>query len=354
MDANRQISVALVGCGGIAKRYRKLYGGLAGVRTLVAVDVNEAEARQAAQETGAARWSTVLADALAPEVDAVVISTPNHLHREQAVAALQAGKHILLQKPMARTAQECGEILQAARAAGAQLAIYMNLLDHPLYHDIRRMVDSGYLGKVVLLSARLAHRGGLSWPGGEQNWRSSAGKTGGGCFMQLAVHYQHLVQWLMRHRIVRVQAWMRNFACPHLEGDDLAMAHMELAGGAYADIQTSWCVQEEHFSVMGTRGSVHYRDNRVLECLCEGGPFQGSVLRLLGDGKPEVVNPLLPPEWDDGGNPFNQHRQFLEALRDGRPPEVSGEQGLEDVRIVQACHESARQGRAIALTGGGS
>jgi predicted dehydrogenase len=313
------------------------------------MDVDETEARRAAEETGAERVSTSFCDALANDIDAVVISTPNHLHCEQAVAALQAGKHVLLQKPMARTVAECDDILTAAASSGKTLGIYMNLLDHPLFRDLRRMIQVGYLGRIALVSARLAHRDGLSWQGGEANWRSSAGKTGGGSFMQLAVHYEHLIQWLLGDRVARVQAFSKNLACPQLEGDDLTLAHLELADGAYADLQTSWCAQEEHFSVMGTGGSIHYRDNRWLEFSGEGGPFEGQRLRLVGDGSREVVDPLLAPEWDDAANPFNQHASFFAALRAGSPPEVPGAEGREGVRVTQACYESARTERVIRL-----
>src|SRR5579863_5861177 len=335
-----KLRIALVGCGGVARRYRKTYAALPDVEVAVAMDIDEAEARCAAEETGAARVSTSFSEALAGDVDAVVITTPNHLHRDQAVAALEAGKHVLLQKPMARTVAECDDILAAAKSSGKTLAIYMNLLDHPLFRDLRCMVRNGYLGKIALVSARLAHRGGLSWQGGEANWRSSAGKTGGGSFMQLAVHYEHLIRWLLGDRVVRVQAFAKNLACPQLQGDDLMLAHLELAGGAYADLQTSWCAQEEHFSIMGTRGSIHYRDNRWLEFTGEGGPFEGQSIRLSGNGAREVVDPLLPPEWDDAANPFNQHASFCAAVRGGSTPEVPGEEGREGVRVTQACYES--------------
>ena len=349
MNLANEIKVALIGCGGVVRNYRKAYAHLPGVRVIITVDTDEAEARQARAETGAAKWSASFSDALAPDIDAVIISTPNFLHREQAVAALEAGKHVLLQKPMARTVEECDTILEAARQSGRTLGIYMNLLDHPLFRDMRAMAQSGYLGTIGLVSARLAHRGGLGWQASEKLWRASRDKTGGGSYVQLGVHYQHLLRWMLETRVTRVQAFMQNRACPHLEGDDLALIHLELASGVYADVQTSWCVQEEHFSLLGTRGSIHYRDNRRVEFIGDGGPFKGEALELKGNGTPEEFAPLLPPAWDDAANPFNQHRSFFMALRDGRTPEVTGEDGREDVRIMQACHQSAAEECVIHL-----
>lgn len=338
------IRVALVGCGGVARRYRRAYRAMEGVSVSAAIDVNAEEARAAAQETGASRASQDFADALQSDVDAVVITTPNHLHCEQATRALAAHKHVLLQKPMARTTGECDEILHAQRRSGATLGLYMNLLDHPLFHDLRRMTAAGYLGRVALFSARLAHRGGLQWGGVDRNWRASRERTGGGCFIQLGVHYQHLMRWLLGVSVERAQALSCNVACPHLEGDDLTLAQYQLASSAPGEIQTSWCTQEEHVSVLGTKGSFHYRDNQRVECFSESGPFQGEILNLRGDGSTEIVEPCVSPEWGDASNPYNQHRRFFEDLRAGCQPEVTGEEGREDVRLVQACYQSAGDG----------
>jgi predicted dehydrogenase len=346
--SQNEIRVALVGCGGVVRRYRKAYLALPGVRVAAAIDADAAEAEAAAREIGAERSSACFDDALKPGIDAVVISTPNYLHCAQATQALEAGKHVLLQKPMATTVEECDQILAAQAKANRTLGIYMNLLDHPLFHDLRRMAMEGYLGRMVLFSARLAHRGGLKWGGTETNWRASRKATGGGSFVQLGVHYQHFMRWSTGMSVVAIQAMSRNVACPHLEGDDLTLAQYELSGGAFGEIQTSWCTEEEHISLMGTKGSVHYRENRRVEFIGEGGEFRGQSIQLRGDGSSEVIEPCIPPAWDDARNPYNQHRQFFAALAAGEPAPVSGDEGREDVRLVDACYESARQGRVMA------
>lgn len=342
MDKN-DIRVALVGCGGVVSKYRRSYLGIAGARVVATVDVNLHEAEKAAAELGAARVSTELAAALESDVDAVVISTPNHLHADHACAALNAGKHVLLQKPMARTADECMAILKARRDPAQQLGMYMNLLEHPLFHDLRKLIQDGHLGEVALFSARLAHRGGLGWSGVGKNWRASRAATGGGSFIQLGVHYQHLMRWLMGQQVRRLQAMSTNFACKHLEGDDLALVQYQLTGGSLGEIQTSWCCQEEHVSILGTKGSFHYRDNQVIEFSGTGGEFHGECLQLRGDGSTEHIAPLVPPAWDDFSNPYNQHRRFIEALQRGEPCEVSGEEGMVDVCLVEQIYNSTER-----------
>ena len=106
-----EFRVALVGCGGVARRYRRIYGRLPGVKVVSAIDLNEAEAAQTAAEVGAGRISQNFEDALGREIDVVVLSTPNDMHCEQSVEALRAGKHVLLKKPMARSVEECDQIV---------------------------------------------------------------------------------------------------------------------------------------------------------------------------------------------------------------------------------------------------
>ena len=186
-----RLRAALVGCGGVVRRYRKACARLPGVTEVAAVDQDLNEAQAAARETGAAHFSSRFEGAFAPGVDVVVISTPNRLHKDHAVAALGAGKHVLLQKPMARSVEECDAILEAQRGSGTTLGVYMNLLDHPLFRDMRRMLGEGYLGRVALYSARLARPrgrpGGISRPGIDKNWRASRVAAGGGSFVQLGV-----------------------------------------------------------------------------------------------------------------------------------------------------------------------
>jgi predicted dehydrogenase len=341
-----EIRVALIGCGGVVAKYRRSYMRIAGARVVAAVDANVEEARAAAAELGASRASADIGAALESDVDAVVISTPNYLHAEHACAALRAGKHVLLQKPMARSVEEGKAILRARDESGKQLGIYMNLLEHPLFHDLKALIAGASLGEVALFSARLAHRGGLQWGGPDRNWRASRAATGGGSFIQLGVHYQHLMRWLLGQGVSRCQAMTTNFACRHLEGDDLALVQYELSEGSLGEIQTSWCCQEEHVSVLGTKGSFHYRDNQVVEFSGTGGEFYGECLHLRGDGDTERFEPVLAPPWDDAVNPYNQHRRFIEALQSAGAVDVSGEEGLEDVRLVEKIYLAGSEAAA--------
>jgi predicted dehydrogenase len=338
--------VALLGCGGVATRYRSIYRDLTNSRVVVAVDISEEQARNAALACSADRWSTRVEDAFDSEVEAVVISTPNYLHREHAIAAINAGKHVLLQKPMARNIAEAEEILRASEQAKQvrSFGIYMNMLDNPLYWDIRELVASGRLGRIVIGSARLAHRGGLAGKSQDHNWRASTNLCGGGSFLMLGLHYIHLLQWILNDRITSVSAVSKNLACKGLEGDDVTVAQLEFSSGTLGSVQSAWCVREEHLSLLGTHGGVHYQSNQDVEIWSEYGPFQGRVLNIEGNGRTERFTSVFPPRWDDARNPFNQHRQFLEAVQNCANPTVSASEGLQNLRVVNACYEASIDG----------
>jgi predicted dehydrogenase len=300
------------------------------------------------------------AAALTGEVDTVVINTPNHLHRPQAIAAIEAGKNVLLQKPVAPLVAD-GEAIEAAAGKSTRtIGLYMSYFDQPLIHDIRDMVSAGQLGNIVHCYARLMHKGGMMWSDealkGNRNWRGRVAETGGGCFIQLAVHYLHIFEWVTGARVVRASGFKSNLHCPGLEGEDLAVAVFEFDNGSMATIDTAWCTNGEELSIHGTEGRCVYRDNR-LSVSSTRGPVAGRVVRYDGGLIPsfgghqgeEQTMEIKPPGFADITNPLNQHVLFLEAVRDGRPAPVSIASGVHDLRIVDAVYRSARDGRAVEV-----
>jgi predicted dehydrogenase len=344
----------------MAAHYLAVYRDLDWVRVVSCVDTNIENARRAAGGFAAGTLaSTDFSAALAPEVDAVVISTPNSEHRSEAVAAIEAGKHVLLQKPVAASLADAEAIAAAAAQSSRTVGLYMSYFDQPLIHDLRDMVRSRWLGGLVHCYARLMHKGGMMWSNealaGRPTWRGSLAGTGGGCFIQLAVHYIHIFEWISGAKVVRATGFTRNLHCPGLEGEDLACAVLEMDSGAMVTLDTAWCTHGEELSVFGTLGRFEYRNNLRLSVASSAGPFRGRVVEYSGGlteafGGPqgeERESEVRPPAFGDIANPLNQHRAFLEAARDGCPAPVSIASGVHDMRVVMAVYESARIGRAV-------
>lgn len=371
----KKIRTAFVGCGGIADHYLSVYRDLDYVEMVSCVDADLQRAELAAAKLAAnsfgkskPRASVDFADALKEDVDLIVINTPNHLHREQAIAAFEAGKHVLLQKPVAANLADAEKIAESAEEAnrrGIINGLYLSYFDQPLMHDLREMIRSGWFGDVTHLYARLMHRGGLAVSqqvlSGQANWRASLAETGGGCFIQLAVHYVHLFKWMMNARVVRVMAMTKNLQCPGIEGEDLACAILEFSNGALATIDMAWNTAGEQLSIHGTRGTCEYIGNQTLMLDSLAGDFTGHVVNYTGtSGQASPSAPgaaatqqattIIAPPLGDWRNPFNQHRSFLEALRDQSQPFVSIASGVDDLRVIAAVYESANTGRAIQLS----
>lgn len=364
------LRAAFLGCGGIAEHYLSVYRDLDWVELVTCVDLDLDRAKRAAHTVGSAtRATTDARDACADDVDVVVINTPNHLHKEQTLAALAAGKHVLLQKPVAATLSEAEAIANAATQADQRSLIsglYLSYFDQPLMHDFKAMVQSGWFGDIAHLYARLMHRGGLALSNqvqaGQANWRASLTQTGGGCFIQLAVHYIHLFAWMMNSPVVRVMAMAKNQFCPGIEGEDIACAILEFENGALATLDMAWNTAGEQLSIHGTRGTAEYIGNQTLLLDSSVGEFHGVVnhfsmpSQLQGVAAPGMAatqqsSKVIAPSLGDVANPFNQHRMFLEAVRDNRPAPVSIASGVVDLRVVDAVYQSASNGCAVRLAG---
>jgi predicted dehydrogenase len=355
-----KITVAMVGCGGMAAHYLSVYRDLPWVKVVCCVDVDLEKATQAAAMFSA-RATADFSAALAANVDAVVINTPNLLHRPQAVAAIEAGKHVLLQKPVAANLPDAAAIAHAAEHFGRTVGLYMSYFDQPLVHDLRDLISQGRLGRVVHFYARLMHKGGMLASAealqGKRSWRASLEATGGGCFIQLAVHYIHIFEWLSGARIVRATARTRNLLSPGVEGEDIAAVILEMDNGALATLDTAWCANGEQLAVHGTEGRVEYRNSQWLFVASSKGAFKARVIDYAGglttsyDGIHGIEQQMeiRPPAFGDAGNPLNQHRMFLESARDARPAFCSIASGVDDLRVVQAAYDSARTGRTVEV-----
>ena len=352
------MNVAFVGCGGMAAHYLSVYRDLDWVHPLWCIDVDREAAVKAAAVLGCPA-SVEFADALARDIDTMVINSPNHVHAPQAIAAIEAGKHVLLQKPVAANLADAEAIARAAETSTRTVGLYMSYFDQPLMHDLRDLVSQGRLGDVVQCYARLMHRGGVMWSrealAGKPTWRGSLEETGGGCFIQLAVHYIHIFEWVTGLRVKRATGFTGNLHCPGLEGEDLASAVLQMNSGAIVTLDTAWCANGEELAVHGTGGRLEYRGNRWLAVSSASGPFAGRVVHYSGGvteafGGPEgeeQVSEVQPPAFGDAANPLNQHRLFLEAARDGKPAPVSIESGVHDMRVVAAVYQSASSGRVV-------
>jgi len=299
------------------------------------VDVDSAAARKLAAEVGAevaGDWRAVVARS---NVGAVVVATPNGFLAEVAIAALEAGKHVLVEKPMGRDLAEAEQMRSASLRAGRVLKVGFNHRYHPAIAEAHRRCAAGAIGPIVNLRCRYGHGGR---PGYEKEWRGSRELAGGGELTDQGVHVADLVHWF---------AGVPETAFAHLQTavwplgnlEDNAFALFRYASGAVASFHTSWTQWKNLFSfeVFGHDGALVVEGlgrSYGLETLTahrrrpEGGAPVTETLAYEGD------DPSWKLEWED----------FLGAVLDGRPMLGNADDGVAAMRMLGALYASAKSG----------
>ena len=346
MGKDKLTRIAIVGCGGFSKNYLPVYRNFENTEISICCDADITAAQSMAKMLGARKASADFSDVVAAEVDYVVLSTPNFLHVEQASALIDSGKHVLLQKPLARNVAEASQLLSILeKNRNLQIGMYMSMLDFGLWWELRNAISNEkVLGSVAQISMRLGHTGGLLWNSEAKNlWRFSKEKTGGGAFIMLGVHYIHFLRWLLGSKLTRVCAQVSNLHCPRIEGEDICQIQAEMENGTLVQLSVAWNSQGEHFAIYGTEGSLVYLDNELLR-IHGVKPWKTSYFEYTELKSWQNFDGIVPPPLDDGQNSYNQHRAFLEAVRTNSKPAVDLVQGYWDMLVTEAVYKSASNG----------
>lgn len=339
--------VGLIGCGGMAAAYRELYTKIPGVELDYVVALTEEEARETAELLGVKHYSAKYEDCLNSDVDIVDISTPNHLHKEQFVAAVKAGKHVLLQKPIAPNLEDALEILEVSRQADVKTGMFMSKRGIPAHHEMKKMIEAGLIGEVVSVHARVAYIRKADAAGGD-GWRSSLEMTGGGALIQLGIHDYDLLQWMLGERITAVTAFSDNRMSPHIGGDDLTQSMVRFESGIMGIVESCYCSTQRFLNIYGTEGILSYANGRLM---VKGAKSYKSETVVYDQPGAEMSYEL-----PFGGrflyrtdNPYEQHIGFVQAVMKDKEVPVSIYEGYQTLQVVKAAYESARTGKTIRI-----
>ena len=261
------------------------------------------------------------------DVDAVVVATPNALHRDVAVAAARAGKHVIVDKPMACTVVEADEMIAAAAATGVVLVPFQNARFVAPFAAAREVVAGGRLGEVTGLRAAFGHAGPQAWAP-RATWFFDRTQSGGGCLIDLGVHIVDVIRHVAGDDIVEVAA-MLNGSVGDVEVD--AQLLVRLGGGAIGSVHASWSSRpgpDQQLTIVGTQGTLHL-DTRTPPTLL---PLDGARERVA---VPETT-----------GSPLEE---LLAAMRGERRPAVTADDGRAAVAVVEAAYRSAADGSAAVV-----
>jgi predicted dehydrogenase len=276
------------------------------------------------------------------DLDALIVATPPHLHAPISVAAMRNGKHVLCEKPLARTIGEAEAMVGTARETGRVLKCGFNHRHHPAVQQARRWFDEGRIGDPVFIRARYGIGGR---PGYEREWRANPEVVSGGQLMEQGIHVIDLARWFLGE-FAQVTAFVETAFWNIKPLEDNAFALFRTATGTTASIHSSLTQWKNLFSF-----ELYGRDGYItVEGL--GGGYGTEKVSL---GKCDFAAPFTEEVVDFRGEDRSWHdewQEFAAAVKERREPLGNAVDGQEAMRLVFAAYESAKAGRAVDLSGG--
>ena len=353
-----RIRIGMLGCGRIADL--QCLGYLEHPRAEIAAvcDVDEALARRRAAAWGAPRVYADLERMLAdPEIDAVDILTPHHLHEAHATAALEAGKHVSLQKPPTRTLVEFDRLTRVSEATGLTLRVFENFAFYPPHQKARELVNAGAVGEP--LSVRIKTAAGRPTDGWEvtpqtQAWRLDTETCGGGATtFDHGYHCFNMGRFFMPEEVARVHAFVHwTELAPNARIDGPALITWQYAGdvpryGSWEVIASLAMRVRSDYYVSDDRIEIHGSEGIIWMNRCTGKLLDEPALVLYRDGETRAFHDLAC-DWAEsfrlGGI------DFVDALLEGRTPAQSTGDARRTLAFALAAARSAEEGREVALS----
>jgi predicted dehydrogenase len=326
--------VAIIGAG--LQGQRRATALRAEGSTVVAVaDVNSDAAERLAAASGATASQSWEPAIEREDVDSVIVCTPPHLHETVSVAAMRLGKHVLCEKPLARTVTEAERMVSTARESGVVLKCGFNLRHHPVMAQLRAWVDQSAIGELYYVRARYGIGGREGY---DQEWRANSDVSGGGQLMDQGIHLLDLARWFLGDFSEISGSLQTYFWVAPLE--DNAFALLRTADGKAAALHASWTQWKPLFSFELT-GRDGYATAEGL-----GGAYGPATATL---GRRDFTAPFAEERIEYRGEDASwrgEWREFVAAVTEGRQPTGSGEDGLQALRIADTLYrlQTAKSG----------
>lgn len=323
-------ALCVLGCGQFARTFAE---GVTPLREEIDLYFasRELERAQAYSEAfqGSGAYGSYEEPATDPKIDALYVCTPHYLHLENVTLAASAGKHVLVEKPIARNLEEATQIIEVSSRAGVTLMVAENLRFMAAVRRCKEIVDSGAIGRLRLVQLQ---EEAPFMPGG---WRSNLGLNGGGVFIDGGIHKVHFLRYLLGEP-EHIYAAVLPPALSGHEGEDGLVMVARWSNGTVGLINHSWVgssrTTPRWVSVSGTQGRVCFE-------ICD------TWLRLEGHNSEETIQ---LDEDHSGITPMV--REFLNSIRVGREPETSGQEGLRDLALVLKAYESSNMGTSLTYS----
>jgi predicted dehydrogenase len=350
--STQKLRFALVGAGVIGKIHAKALAELDVAELAAVVDTDPAEAQAVASRFGAPVATTDLDAVLRrDEIDAVTICTPSGLHADGAVAALNAGKHVVVEKPLEVTLAAADRIIDAEKRSGKTVAVISQHRFDKSSEKVLQSVCDGHLGTITSAIASHAWWRGQSYYD-SATWRGTWALDGGGAVMNQTVHTINLLSTIVGEPI-EVFSYTACMAHERIEVEDTAVAVIKFATGALGIIHGTTAAYpglDASLRIFGSKGSAVI-SNDELEFIHENSGQAPEIAMSEMTGLNQVTDDfaLAPEDLSLGVAHRRQLADFVEAITTGRPPRVGTAEARVSLSVILAMYESAASGRPVKL-----
>lgn len=358
-----KLRFGIIGCGSIGPTHAGAINQIADAELVAVSDVIAERAEKVAQKYGVARvhdsHRALLAD---PDIDIVCVCTPSGMHADNAVEALRAGKHVIVEKPMDVSLEACDRLIAAEDETGKKLTIISQHRFDAATLLVKEAIDAGRLGRIVLADATVKWwRTQQYYDSGE--WRGTWQWDGGGALMNQGVHTVDLLQWLTGG-VSSLYAHTRTAAHERIEVEDVAVAALTFENGAVGTMTATTAAYDGlpvRIDIFGTEGSAIIEGDRLKMLKLKNGEEYASekaaahALSVAMGGtasvKDEAATRAATAEagavWGDAHRA--QIEDFMRAVRTNGKPLIDGRGGRKPIEIIKSVYQSARTGQPVTL-----
>lgn len=332
------VNVGLIGCGRVARAHVAALKAAEHTKLVAVADIKEDRAKAFAEEHGADAYTDWRELLKRDDIDAIQICTPHYLHAEMAIAAANAGKHVLTEKPMAISVADADAMIEAARRNN----VFLGVIFQNRYNDgsiaIKEAIESGRLGEIK------GTRAFITWDRSDDyyrksDWKGTWDKEGGGVLIDQAIHTIDLMQWFVGE-IDSIRATYDTRAHEYIDVDDVAEAFIKFKNGAigcvYANCFYVWNAPI-YLEVVGTKGRAELIGSEAIITV-------GNETHRVVQAQNEIVGKKY---WGSGHR--RQIAEFYTSVLKGEKPFLDGEAGKVAMSMVLAMYESSRTGKTISF-----
>ncbi|MBQ3080306.1 MAG: Gfo/Idh/MocA family oxidoreductase [Clostridia bacterium] len=346
----QQLKVAIVGCGKIASlRHAPEYSLNPACEIVGFYDVDPSRAKALANQYGGRVFSSIN-ELAASDTDAVSICTANIHHAQNTIQMLKSGKHVLCEKPMATTLDECEEMAHTAEMTGKRLLIGLNQRFMGAHVEAKKRIQSGEIGRPLTFDTRFAHPGPEIWTGMANTWFFDKNIAAFGAMADLGVHKADLLHYLLDEHIVKVHAVTKtlNKRLPSGEligVDDNCFCILTSESGATGTLHAGWTNygQEDNSTcIFGTEGTIKLYSDPEHSLIIEH--KDGTITRLNPDKQ-------LTNDEQLAGNIRNTGviDEFIRAITTGKTSRLDASESIFAMRVMFAAAESSKSGTSIHI-----